>query len=139
MKIYLAASWRNPYHTDMLTLLRTEHSVYDFKNPMHGTSGFKWSDIGLELPCAAEDYRTKLYTHPIAARGYMADMRAMEWADACVMLLPSGRSAHLEIGWFAGRGKRTVILTRDHEEPELMALMINHICITPEEVMDALR
>ena len=31
-RIYLAASWRNPYHADMLTLLRNaRHEVYDFK------------------------------------------------------------------------------------------------------------
>jgi len=107
---------------------------------MHGTSGFKWSDIGLDpKDLLAKEYREKLYTHPIAACGYMADMRAMEWADACVLVLPCGRSAHLEAGWFCGRGKRTVILTRDGEEPELMALMAQHICINLDEVLDALR
>lgn len=135
-RIYLAASWRNPYHSDVLRMLRADgHEVYDFKNPPHST-GFKWSDIGLELPCTAEVYRTTLHSHPRAAQGFNADFAAMRWADTCVMLLPSGRSAHLEIGWMAGAGKRTIILTRDNEEPELMALLCDHICINVAEVLE---
>lgn len=134
-RIYLAASWRNPYHSVMLAMLRNEgHEVYDFKNPPH-SPGFKWSDIGLELPCTAHEYRTALHTHPRAAQGFNADFSAMRWADTCVMLLPSGRSAHLELGWMAGAGKRTVILTQDGEEPELMALLADHIAISYEEVL----
>jgi hypothetical protein len=53
----------------------------------------------------------------------------MEWADTCVLVLPCGRSAHLEAGWFCGQGKRCIILTRDGEEPELMALLATDICI----------
>jgi hypothetical protein len=66
----------------------------------------------------------------------MADFSAMRWADTCVMLLPSGRSAHLELGWMAGAGKRTCILTQDGEEPELMALLADKICISIEEVLE---
>lgn len=138
-RIYLAASWRNPYHSSMLELLRAHsHEVYDFKNPPFST-GFKWTDIGLELPCSAADYRQALNTHPRAAQGFMADFKAMRWADTCVLLLPSGRSAHLELGWMAGAGKRTIIVTQDGEEPELMALLADYICINQAEVLQVLR
>ena len=83
-------------------------------------------------------YRDLLTTHPIASRGYLNDFRGMEWADTCVLLLPCGPSAHLEGGWFAGRGTRLIIWTRDGEEPELMALMANHIVTNAEELIVAL-
>ena len=139
-RIYLASSWRNALQNGAIDRLRDAgHEVYDFKNPPNGIKGFAWSDIDPNwLAWDAETYRTLLTTHPIAARGYMNDFRAMEWADTCVLLLPCGRSAHLEAGWFAGRGKRLIILTRDGEEPELMALMANHICVSIEEVLAAL-
>lgn len=137
-RIYLATSWRNSFHKQMLDKLRAaNHEVYDFKNPPHST-GFAWHEIGLVKPCTAEEYRNALHTHPRAAQGFMADFAAMRWADTCVMLLPCGRSAHLELGWMAGAGKRTIILTHDGEEPELMALLANHICITQEEVLELL-
>jgi len=41
-------------------------------------------------------------------RQFHNDIKAMEACDACVLVLPCGRSAHTEAGWFAGRGKKTV-------------------------------
>lgn len=139
-RIYLASSWRNPYQENLVQYLRkiAGHQVYDFKNPPHST-GFKWSDIGLELPCTAEAYRTALLTHPRAAQGFNADFSAMRWADVGLLVLPCGRSAHLELGWMAGAGKRTIILTQDGEEPELMALLADHIATSIEEVVELLR
>jgi hypothetical protein len=137
-RIYLASSWRNQHQPWLVILLRQNgHQVYDFRNPPHST-GFKWEDIGLALPCAAEAYRAALLTHPRAAQGFNADFSAMRWADTGLLVLPSGRSAHLELGWMAGAGKRTLILTQDGEEPELMALLADQICISPDEVLEAL-
>jgi hypothetical protein len=134
-RIYLASSWRNPYQPQLVELLRQcGHQVYDFRNPSHST-GFKWSDIGLELPCTAESYRSALLSHPRAAQGFNADFAAMRWADTGLLVLPCGRSAHLELGWMAGAGKRTLILTQDGEEPELMALLADRICISVDEVL----
>lgn len=138
-RIYLASSWRNEHQPWLVELLRHHgHEVYDFRNPPHST-GFKWSDVGLSLPCRAEDYRHALLTHPRAAQSFNADFSAMRWADTGVLVLPSGRSAHLELGWMAGAGKRTLILTQDGEEPELMALLADKICISVDELLGELR
>lgn len=67
-----------------------------------------------------------------------SDMNAMKWADTFVLVLPCGRSAHLELGWACGQGKQTLILTRDGEEPELMAKMCDHICVSLDEVRQIL-
>lgn len=137
-RIYLASSWRNDAQPKLVETLRAEgHEVYDFRNPPHST-GFRWLDIGLEVPCTAAEYRAALLTQPRASQGFMADFAAMRWADTGVLLLPCGRSAHLELGWMAGAGKRTLILTRDGEEPELMALLADRICITIAELLDEL-
>jgi len=139
-RIYLASSWRNERQPEMVRLLRQfGHDVYDFRNPPNGIPGFAWSELDPDWQnWTAEQYREHLITHPIAARGYVTDLRGMEWADTCVLLLPCGRSAHLEAGWFCGRGKRCLILTRDGEEPELMALMADGIFITAQELLAAL-
>lgn len=134
-RIYLASSWRNPHQPWMVELLRNDgHEVYDFRNPPHST-GFGWHEIGLDgNTFTAEQYRTALLTHPRAAQGFNADFAAMRWADTCLLVLPCGRSAHLELGWMAGAGKRTLILTQDGEEPELMALLADRILISLDEV-----
>lgn len=140
-RIYVASSWRNAHQPAVVeALLADGHEVYDFRNPPNGVPGFQWSEIDpLWQGWSAESYRRLLTTHPVAARGYVSDLRGMEWADTCVLVLPCGRSAHLEAGWFAGRGKRCLILTRDGEEPELMALLCTDICISLDEVRERLR
>jgi hypothetical protein len=139
-KIYVASSWRNAFQPGVVEALRAAgHQVYDFRNPPHVERGFAWSEIDPEWKAwSAADYRRLLLTHPIAARGFMSDLRGMQWADACVLVLPCGRSAHLEAGWFCGAGKRCIILTRDGEEPELMALLATEICVSVDEVLQAL-
>ena len=137
-RIYLASSWRNPHQPWLVDLLRQHgHEVYDFRNPPF-SPGFSWADIGLDLPCTAEAYRAALYSHARAAQGFNADFAAMR-ADTGLLVLPCGRSAHLELGWMAGAGKRTLILTQDNEEPELMALLADRICISVDEVLAELR
>lgn len=128
MKIYLASSWRNEEFPAVRDILRKAgHEVYDFRDPPSKTA-FKWSDIDPNYKeWGASEYVAAL-KHPVAEGGFKSDMGAMEWADVCVLLLPSGRSAHLEAGWFAGKGKPVFILTRHGEEPELMAKMCTAVC-----------
>ncbi len=139
-RIYVASSWRNIDQPKVVGALRSRgHAVYDFRNPFNGILGFAWSDIDPGWKeWTAQQYREAITTHPIASRGFLSDLRGMQWADTCLLLLPCGRSAHLEAGWFAGQGKRVIILTRDGEEPELMALLANHICVSLDEVFMAL-
>lgn len=110
--IYLASSWRNPLQPDLVSILRRAgHEVYDFRNPPGGT-GFSWKQVD---PRADEGVLTfaeyhEMVHHDIATAGFRSDADAMEWADTIVLALPCGRSAHLELGWGCGQGKRTAVL-----------------------------
>jgi hypothetical protein len=76
--------------------------------------------------------------HPIARAGFEKDMGALRWCQACVLVLPCGRSAHLEIGWAAGAGKRTIVMLDQFSEPELMYLMCDTLVVTSDELDAAL-
>ena len=134
-RIYVASSWRNPLQAGVVAALQSDgHLVYDFKNPRPGDRGFAWSEIDPNwMKWTAEEYRAAL-DHPIAKAGFASDFNAMKWADTFVLVLPCGRSAHLELGWACGQGKQTLVLTRDGEEPELMAKMCDHICTSLDEL-----
>lgn len=80
--------------------------------------GSDWESIGEYL---------RMIEHPRALEGFDADFAAMEKADTFVMVLPCGKSAHLELGWAVGAGKRTAILLEDPVEPELMYRMVDHL------------
>lgn len=125
MKIYVASSWRNPYQPRVVAELRAlDHEVYDFRNPEPGDNGFAWRSIEPGWERWSPSQWRRALEHPLAVRGFKNDYTGMEWADACVLVLPSGRSSHLEAGYMAGQGKPVVMLAlEDHPdriEPDLM-------------------
>jgi len=138
-RIYVASSWRNAFQPRVVELLRYNgHEVYDFRNPGNGLTGFSWNELDPQWKdWKAMDYRDKLLTLPRAAQGFTADFRAMEWADTCVMVLPCGNSAHIEAGFMAGRGKRTIIYIPESADfqPDLMYLCAQHILVSEDELV----
>ena len=121
-RIYLASSWRNPNQPKAVDMLREAgHQVYDFRNPRPGNHGFAWSDIDPDWLEWTPQALCEALFDPIAERGYSLDKQALDWADTGVLLLPCGRSAHLEAGYLIGQGKPVlVVLDSVSFEPELM-------------------
>lgn len=136
-RIYVASSWRNTYQPRIIALVnQCGHQVYDFRNPPN-KAGFHWKDIEEDWESwTPEQYKKLLLTTPDASFGYTADRRAMQWADVGLLVLPSGRSAHLEAGYFHGASKRLIIYMPEKVEPELMYLMADEIAITEQELIN---
>ena len=130
MKIYVASSWRNEHQQYIVDALRKEgHEVYDFKHPAPGNAGFHWSEIDpIWQGWTTAQYIAAL-AHEHAKFGFDRDFDAMNAADACVLVLPCGRSAHLEAGWMKGAGKKVIAyIPPDYKmEPELMYKMLDNI------------
>lgn len=142
MRIYVASSWRNPGQPSAVSALRHDgHEVYDFREPTPGAHGFSWHQIDSRIPPGPADLQISagqivtMLRHPAAEDGFRLDMGALEWCEACLLLLPCGRSAHLEAGWAAGAGKLTVGLLADGE-PDLMWKMLDHLCSDLLSVLD---
>lgn len=143
MRIYVASSWRNEarQQATVRALRDAGHVVYDFRNPAPGDTGFGWRQ------CATPDqlkdparFRDEVLSHPVARDGFSKDMTALRAADATVIVLPCGRSAHLELGYAVGAKQRTIVYLDDQmSEPELMYLACTNICTTLDEVLYALR
>ena len=128
-KIYLASSWRNPNQPRAVEMLRAAgHEVYDFRNPPSGSPGFAWTAIDEDWPFWSPAKFIQRLRHPIARQGFKFDKEGLDWCDTCVLLLPCGRSAHLEAGYAIGQGKPTlIVLDNDKFEPELMYLFADEI------------
>lgn len=143
MRVYVASSWRNEarQQATVRALRDAGHTVYDFRNPAPGDRGFGWRQ------CASAEqlkdpvrFREEVLTHPIAKAGFEKDWRALADADATVLVLPCGRSAHLELGIAQGMGQRAIVLLDDPlSEPELMYLACSKICTTIAEVVEVLQ
>lgn len=136
MRLYIASSWRNQHYPSVVEALRNAgFDVYDFRNPGPGEEPFKWEFVGNDwLGWTPEQYREKL-KHPRSERQFGNDLRAMESCDACVLVLPCGRSAHTEAGWFAGRGRKVIVLIPEKQEPELMYKLFDGVACNVDEVI----
>lgn len=141
MKIYVASSWRNNLQPVVVDTLREHgHEVYDFQHPAIGENGFHWSEISPDWKRWSTGQFKRALGHRVAVKGFESDMAALNWCDACLLLLPSGRSAHLEAGYAIGAGKPTAIYLPPNYpyEPELMYKMAT-ICIDWADVILWLR
>lgn len=134
MKVYVASSWRNTRQPEVVAALRkARHDVYDFRHPSGPESGgFSWSEIDPKWKDWTQDEYVRALSHPIAVAGFEADMNALKECDACVLVMPCGRSAHLELGWAIGSRRLGLVLLDPivPTEPELMVAMAD--LITPD-------
>jgi hypothetical protein len=122
--IYVASSWRNDYQPEAVKTLRAGgHEVYDFKD----SEGFNWREVDPDFGSWGFVGWIQGLEHPAARRGFRRDMDALEASAACVLVLPCGRSAHLEAGFAIGQGKPTVVWVPEFDTPDLMVKMANHV------------
>ena len=136
MKVYVASSWRNPHQQAVVAAIRAAgHEVYDFRHPAPGDEGFHWSEIDPEWKSWDASAFRRLLDHDVARSGFTKDMMALDGCDACVLVLPCGRSAHLELGYATGAGKITAVLLTGYNEPELMYRMNGKLCVSVDEVI----
>ena len=136
MRIYVASSWRNPYQPTIVEVLRGEgFEVYDFRHPAPGDDGFRWAEIDPAWQVWTPAQYREALQHPLAQLGFAQDKLALEMADATVLVLPCGRSAHLELGYAKGLGQRTAVLMLEPAEAELMYLLCDQVCLTVEELL----
>lgn len=137
MRIYLIGSLRNPISKSLANKLRREgHDIFD-----------DWSAVGPE----ADDWWMKYEkargnTYKQALDGYAAkhvyefDKHNIDQSQVGLLVLPAGKSAHLELGYMIGCGKPGIIYYEDEPERwDVMYQFASKICIGMAELHQALR
>ncbi len=141
MKIYVASSWKNPQHPEVVEVLREAgYSVYNYRNPKPGDFGFSWAEIDPGWQGWSVEQWEEALKHRKARDGFWSDFDALNDCDCVVGLIPFGASAGLEIGWALGFGKRVVLLhTGNEARPDLMVKMVPVRCRNLDELLVHLR
>jgi hypothetical protein len=113
-KVYTASSWRNQhYPDDVKAIHEAGFPLYDFRA---ANGGFHWS-------CRTyEEYIRELETDPAVAAAFQRDKDGLDSCDVCVLILPCGVSAHLELMHVSDAGKPVIVKLDPVEplKPELM-------------------
>ena len=92
---------------------------------------------------AYEDARGRTYKEAIyghhAATVFNFDYGHLYTAEVVVMMLPCGKSGHLEFGWAIGQGKPGYVLfDREPERFDIMYRFANDIFFDVDELVDEL-
>lgn len=140
VKVYVASSWRNiERHREVVKAVREAgHEVYDFTDPENGKP-FSWSQV-TDLDCTklSGPQVVGVLEQPRSEEGFTSDMTAPANADAVILVMPCGRSAHLELGYAVGASKLTIVLLGEQQEAELMWSMVNAIVTDIDTMLVAL-
>ncbi len=117
-KIYIASSWKNVRNVKLLaSYLRSYgHEVFDFtdmENRPDGLDKFvfgakEWAEYSGKDP--EQIHWIDFLTWEPTQRAFKSDKAGIDWAEILVLLLPSGRSSHLEAGYAVGCGKSLFII-----------------------------
>jgi nucleoside 2-deoxyribosyltransferase len=135
--IYLIGSLRNPAIASVAEAV--EHVL--------GCECFaSWAAASPTADDAWRDYeRARGNTYEEALRGHAAthvfdfDREHIERADAGLLVLPAGRSGHLELGFMLGQGKPGWILRDDPERWDVMYRFATGVAPTREALFDMMR
>lgn len=113
-KIYIASSWKNSsWLIHLAKIFRDEgHQVDLFCEPSPERTVFNWqaliSSLGGKNP--ADTTIKEIIDVPRVVEAFDQDKKWIDWCDVGIMVLPCGRSAHLEAGVIKGAGKKLYIL-----------------------------
>lgn len=136
-KIYIGGSLANPMIVQVTKELQ-DAGIYAFS---------EWYTPGPEADVLWRDYeRTLGYSYkealkrPAAVNTFNFDKRNIDECNVFLMVLPCGKSAHMELGYAIGKGKRGFILMP--EEPERWDVMYGFaeaVISTTKELVDAIK
>lgn len=107
MKIYIASSWKNEKGAIKLAqyLRRWGHEVDCFCDPSCPRYIFHWTEF-VNTPEELQKYDALSFLDDErTVKAFLEDRKWLDWADAVVILMPCGKSAHLEAGYAVGQGK----------------------------------
>jgi hypothetical protein len=112
MKIYIATSWQMEGTAILIgqRLREAGHLVDCFCEKQSGRYVFYWLDlVNKENELGNHDAKSFI-DDPRVKRAFREEKNWLDWADVCVLIVPSDRSAHLEAGYAKGQGKKLFVL-----------------------------
>ena len=125
LRVYLIGSLRNPKVPELGNELRVEG--YEVFNDWWAAS-----EDADEWWQRYEQGRGHTFAEalrgPFAEHVFAFDLKYLHWANTGILMLPAGKSAHLEFGFLIGQGKRAyVLLDGEPERYDFMYLFTNGV------------
>ena len=132
MKVYIIGSLRSDNVPAVAKYLRlnTKHDIFDDWY----AAGPEADDMWQKYEQARDHNFSEALKGHAAQHVYQYDKKHLDEADAGVLVLPAGKSGHLEAGYLIGQGKPVYILLQ--REPERFDVMYNFATMVTTSLMD---
>lgn len=132
-KVYVVGALRNPAVTLIAQRLRDvlDCEVFDDWHAAHPDADDQWRsyelDRGRSYPEALQSYAGQ--------NVFQFDKKHLNESTHGLLVLPAGRSGHLELGYLAGRGAATaILLDKDYDRWDVMYAFAELVTDDIEEV-----
>ena len=140
-QIYVASRWRNKDHvTELVEKIRAKNkSVYSFFEG-DGTDYTLKDTEGQHTPYEfMENFESipNWQTDPWVKEIFDVDMNALKNSECLILLLPAGKSAHIEAGAAYGMGKRLIVIG-EQEATESLYLIFSEFYDTVDDFVATL-
>jgi hypothetical protein len=132
MKVYIIGSLRSDNVPAVAKYLRlnTKHDIFDDWY----AAGPEADDMWQKYEQARDHGFSEALKGHAAQHVYLYDKKHLDEASAGVLVLPAGKSGHLEAGYLIGQGKPVYILLQ--REPERFDVMYNFATMVTTSLMD---
>lgn len=135
--IYLIGSLRNPAVPQLANALRAMNfDVFDDWHSAGETADDSWRDY--------EKARERSYVEALrdsyaAQHVFDFDLHHLNRAHAAILMMPAGKSGHLELGWMLGQRKKGYVLLDNPDRWDVMYKFADGVFATQEELLEQLR
>lgn len=134
--IYIAGSLRNPKMPEFRDWLQSqlpEQRVFMDWYAAGPNADDHWKTYYQELGMTYE----QALTAPASVNVYNFDKKHIDMSDFMVLVLPAGKSGHMELGYQIGRGKHGIILLEDGVDRwDVMYQFASLVTYSPDAVVD---
>lgn len=136
LQVYLVGALKNEQIPVLAAKLRAAgYSVFDDWFAAGERADTIWRDYELQRGRSFKD----ALKAPHAQACFTMDKTALDASDVVVLVMPAGKSAHIELGYAAGKGKTTVVLMDEPTRFDVMYLFADAIVETHDELLAFLK
>ena len=136
MRLYLIGSLRNPEVPKVANALRKAgHDVFDDWYAAGPEADDKWREYEQQR---GNSYLYALYGYA-AEHVFEFDKKHLDACDGAVLLLPAGKSGHLELGYVIGQGKLGYIIIDNPDRWDVMYKFAKEVVMDVDELIQVLK
>ena len=116
-KLYVASSWDHPQQPALVEKLRDRgFEVYNFREVTENGNKSILDQLEINKIAVFSSVMLDVMDSARVQEEFRKHIEKIEQVDACVLLLPCGRNAHMEASYLKGMGKKVYVFSSYYDK-----------------------